>query len=383
MLDIISHNSNLISTKSNTKYALQEQKLLLQKNKDEKEYFCEKENLLNHIQIVYPEFQEQFELIDLINYGSQGYVYKGKYKKGLDNRKYAFKFCIKKKREEGKKEEKEEKKEEKNQFQEISIVKKLHHANIIQILAFTKLGEDSYFSVLEYGQYGDLDNFLNKLLKRKILSETCINYFAKPILESLHYIHRSKIIHMDIKQGNILVDSDLNPKLIDFSAACSYAEFDPEDIVKFPFIGTGKYISPEIIKREHMKIKYAEEIDIYSFGITLYTLAFDIYPYNLSDIKGKQYEKILEKIETEKLEFPKDIKISEKFKDFLTKVLEKDYRKRISIKEALNHPWIQGFQILNDEKHNIANLENFLIKLITNSIPKFNQYIENYQNKKE
>ena len=125
-----------------------------------------------------------------------------------------------------------------------------------------------------------------------------------------------------------------------------------------------------------MKIKYAEEIDIYSLGITLYTLAFDTYPYNLSDIKGKQYDKILEKIQSEKLEFPKDAKISEKFKNFLTKVLEKDYRRRISIKEALNHPWIQGYHILNDEKQNIANQENFLIKLITNSVPKFNKYIE-------
>ena len=54
---------------------------------------------------------------------------------------------------------------------------------------------------------------------------------------------------MDIKQGNILIDSELNPKIIDFSAACSYDEFDPEDLVKFSFIGTGKYIAPEIIKK--------------------------------------------------------------------------------------------------------------------------------------
>ena len=373
--------SIIISTFPNTKYAQQEQKL--PKIKDEKEYFCDIENLIKYIEGVYPSFFEQFEINDFINSGSQGFVYKGKYKKGLDNKKYAFKFCINKKREEKNKEKNEEKKEEKNvekenknQFQEISLSKKLHHQNINQILAFNKMGSDSYFSVLEYGQYGDLDNFRNKLLKRKILSETCINFFAKPILESLQYIHRCKIIHMDIKQGNILIDLDLNPKLIDFSASCSYSEFEPEDIVKFPFIGTGKYIAPEIIKKEHMKIKYSEEIDIYSFGITLYTLAFDIYPYKLSDIKGKQYDKILENVQNVKLEFPKDIKISEKFKDFLTKALEKDYRKRISIKEALNHPWIKGYQILYDEKQNIGNQENFLIKLITNSVPKFNEYMK-------
>ena len=333
----------------------------------DKDYYTHKENIENHIRGVYPIFNEQFELNKFLNSGSEGYVYEGRYKQGSNNQKYAFKFCIKR----------DEKKDSKNKFQEISIVKKLHHKNINQILAFIKMDENSYFSVLELGKYGDLDHFVNKLLKRKILSETCINYLAKQILDTLSYIHyRCKIIHMDIKQGNILIDSELNPKIIDFSAACSYAEFDPEDLVKFPFIGTGKYISPEIIKRTHMKIKYAEKIDIYSFGITLYTLVFGIYPYNLNDIKGKQYDKIWEKVNSEKLEFPKNIKVSDKFKDFLSKILDKDYTKRLGIKDALKHPWIKAYDILDEEKQNISNQESFLIKLITDAIPKFNQYIK-------
>ena len=337
----------------------------------DKDYYTYKENIENHIKVVYPKFYEQFELNNFVNSGSEGYVYEGRYKKGSNNQKYAFKFCIKRD------DKNDSKKDSKNKFQEISIVKKLHHKNINQILAFIKMDENSYFSVLELGKHGDLDYFLNKLLKRKILSETCINYFAKQILDALSYIHyRCKIIHMDIKQGNILIDSDLNPKIIDFSAACSYAEFDPEDLVKFPFIGTGKYIAPEIIKRTHMKIKYAEKIDIYSFGITLFTLAFGIYPYNLNEIKGKEYDRIWEKVNSENLEFPKDIKVSSKFKDFLKKILDKDYTKRLSIKDALNHPWIKAYNILDEEKQNIANQENFLIKLITDAIPKFNEYIK-------
>ena len=334
----------------------------------DKNYYTHKENIENHIKGVYPLFYEQFELNHYLNSGSEGYVYEGRYKQGTNNQKYAFKFCIKR----------DEKKDSKNKFQEISIVKKLHHKNINEILAFIKMDENSYFSVLELGKHGDLDHFVNKLLKRKILSETCINYLAKQILDALEYIHyRCKIIHMDIKQGNILIDSELNPKIIDFSAACSYSEFDPEDLVKFPFIGTGKYIAPEIIKRTHMKIKYAEEIDIYSFGITLFTLAFGIYPYNLNEVKGKDYDKIYEKVNSENLEFPKEIKVSNKFKDFLSKILQKDYTKRLSIKEALKHPWIKAYNILDEEKQNISNQENFLIKLITDSIPKFNEYIKN------
>lgn len=337
-------------------------------NKDDKNYYTDIQNLYEHIKGVYPTFKEQFELTNFINSGSEGVVYEGKYKKGNDNQKYAFKFCIKKKREENK--------NSKNKFHEISIVKKLHHKNINQILAFIKLDESSYFSVLELGKYGDLDYFLTKLLKRSKISESFANYLSKPILESLDYIHRCKIIHMDIKPGNILIDSELNPKIIDFSAACSFAEFNNEDIVRFPFIGTGKFIAPEIIERLTIKMKYGEEIDVYSFGITLYYLIFGIYPYNLNEVKGKEYTKILEKIKSEKLVFPKEVKVSEKCKDFFSKVLEKDYKKRITIKNALKHPWIKAYDILEEEKLNTANQENFLIKLITDSIPKFNEYMK-------
>ena len=76
------------------------------------------------------------------------------------------------------------------------------------------------------------------------------------------------------------------------------------------------------------------------------------------------------------MEFPKEIKISKMFKDFLTKVLNRDYIKRISIREALNHPWIKGWQILEDEKENLSNIDNFLNELVNDNIFKFNNYIK-------
>jgi serine/threonine protein kinase len=241
------------------------------------------------------------------------------------------------------------------------------------------MNDYSNFCALELGNYGDLDNFQKVLLKRKVLSETIINYFARQILEALDYIHRCKIIHMDIKQGNILVDSELNIKLTDFSVSCYYGSFNVGDTVKFPLVGTRKYMSPEIIGRTHMKIKEAEKIDIYSLGVTLYNLAFDTYPYKLDKIKGKEYDDILKNIKKENLDFPGDHKVSEMFKDFLRGLLEKDYNKRFNIRKALNHPFIIGSKIIFDEKENISNNENFLINLITDNIPKFNEYIKNYK----
>ena len=328
----------------------------------EKNYYKDLEKMNDYLKLNCSKFSESFELVNYINSGSTGIVYEGRTKKGR-KKKLALKFRI------------EDKKVK--ETQEVNILKKLHNKNITEIYAYIKMNDYSNFCALEFGNYGDLEHFQKVLLKRRFLSETAINYFTKQILEALDYIHRCKIVHMDIKERNILVNSELNIKLSDFSASYYYGSFNDGDIVKFPFVGTRKYMSPEIIERVHMKIKDAEKIDIYSLGVTLYNLAFDSYPYNLDKVKDKNYDNILKNIKNEKLDFPKKSKVSEIFKDFLRSLLEKNYNKRFSIRKALNHPFINGSKIIYDEKENISNNEIFLINLITDNIPKFNDYIKN------
>ena len=328
----------------------------------EKNYYKDLKKMNEYLKQNFSKFYENFELINYINSGSAGIVYEGRTKRGKI-KKIALKFKI------------EDKKVKENQ--EINIFRKLHNKNITEIYAYIKMNDFSNFCALELGNFGDIEHFQKIILKRSVISETMINYFTRQILEALDYIHRCKIVHMDIKQRNILINSELNIKLTDFSAACYYGSFNAEDIVKFPLVGTRKFMSPEIIERAHMKIKDAEKIDIYSLGVTLYNLAFDSYPYKLDNAKGKNYDDVLKNIKNEKLDFPKESKVSEIFKDFLRGLLEKDYKKRFNIKKALNHPFIIGSKITFDEKEKISNNENFLTKLITDNISKFNEYIKN------
>jgi len=340
----------------------------------DKDYYSNLNNMKCFINKNGPNFFEKFELDEFLNYGSVGHVFKGKYK--INQSPVALKFIINIKRE--KKEKRNNKNKNKNEAsQEIKLWKKLHNPKIIQIYAHLKINDYCKVSVLEYAKYGDLTYFMKYLLERNVFSETALNYFGKQILEGLEYIHRSKIVHMDIKPGNVLIDSDLNVKLTDFSISCNYSSLNPKAQFKFPLAGTSKFMSPEIISKELIEIKEAEKIDIYSFGVSLYYLFYGEYPYNLKDVKIKDYKGILKKIKEEELVFNKSKKISGLFKDFLTKILEKDYKKRLSIKQAFNHPWIQGSSIILDEKEKTYNLENFLVKLITDNIPKFNEYIKN------
>ena len=333
--------------------------------------FKNKNNVDNFLKENYPEFFDSFELSNYINSGSEGYVYKGFFKS--NKRPVAIKF-VKMKYNKNK-----ANKENLNNrmVQEMNISKKLHNINVMETYAHVKINDDYTFCVLEYGKNGDLENFLKILLKRNIMSETAINYFSRQILEGLYYLHKKcKIVHMDIKPGNILIDSSLCVKIADFSVSCSYGHFEPDNLVKFPFVGTGKFMPPEILGHDNMKIKDAEKIDIYSLGSSLYYLFYGTHPYHLYEVQGKDYENILKKIKNDNLEFPKERKISISFKDFLSKCLEKDYKKRINLREALNHPWIKASQAIIDEKENLGCLENFLIKIITDDIANFNILIK-------
>ena len=336
----------------------------------DKDYYSNINNMRCFIKENEPKFFEIFELDEFLNCGSAGHVFKGKFK--LNKRPVALKFIINRF-----KEKRKEKRNRKNEtLQEAKIWKKLHNSKVAEVDSFLRINDDCKFLVLEYAKYGDLNYFMNFLLKRRVLSETALNYFGKQILEGLEYIHRCKIAHMDIKPENILIDSNLNVKLTDFSVSFNYSSFNPKDKVKFPLAGTSKFMAPEILSKEIMEIKEAEKIDIYCFGVCLYYLFYREYPYNLKEVKNKDYQGILLKIKEEKLFFNKNREISGLFKDFLTKILEKDYNKRLNIEQALNHPWIQGATFIFDEKENIYNLENILIKLITDNIPKFNEYIK-------
>ena len=186
-----------------------------------------------------------------------------------------------------------------------------------------------------------------------------------------------RIVHSDIKQGNILIDSNINVKLTDFSVSSSYTEFKDDQKIIYPFAGTGKYISPEILGKYEIYAKDSNKIDIYSLGIMLYYFTYGTYPYDLKKIKSNDYTGILNTLLNQKeLIFPEKRKISSIYKDFLRGILEIDINKRFSVSEALSHPWIKGGKIIMDEKEKINCADKFLIELVTDGIFQFNEYIK-------
>lgn len=67
------------------------------------------------------------------------------------------------------------------------------------------------------------------------------------------------------------------------------------------------------------------------------------------------------------------------FKNFIRKCLEKDINKRYNIYEALNDPWIKGYQFIKNEKENLYNAGKFIIQLMVDNIKTFNDYVNDYK----
>jgi serine/threonine protein kinase len=371
---INSHTSSNSFNKKNI-FAVNEKKDDKVLTKIGNEYFMDIKKMKELIENT--PYAEKFELIESIKEGSAGTVYKTKLKDSKINKFFASKFLITEKNRE--KREIKEKSELNRKHLEISIHGKLIHKNIPKIFGYYKI-HDSSCILMEYDMYGDLENFKRKIIKRAALSESLICYIGAQILEAISYLHKNKIIHMDIKQQNILIDDFLSVKLTDFSISINYKNLKT---ISLPLMGTCYYISPETLEERTINTEDASKIDIYSFGVLLYFLAFCDYPYELRNVDTKNYEGILKNIKEKDLIFPEKTGHSDMFKDFLGKCLEKNLSKRYNIFDAMNHPWIKGFHFLQDEKERIYNAGKFLTNLLVDNILEYNKYIKEFKEEDE
>ena len=345
-----------------------------------KEYYKSKSNLDNYIKNQITNFSENFELLEYINSGSSGVVYEGRYRKNPEKH-VCLKFLLNKLEEE--KREKKNKNINSNcnnntcsKIREINIQNRLKDKNITQYYDYCDLNNYGCI-IMEFAKYGDLENFQKNLIKKKCLSETLLAYITKQILDGLLYIHQSKIIHMDIKQQNILIDENFNIKITDFSVSLPYDNYKENDKISLPLSGTSLYMSPEVLSRSQIDYEDCSKIDMYSLGVVLFNLAFEKFPYELDYSYKRNFNLIFEKIKSEKFKIPEKKNFSPLFKKFLENLLEKDIKNRMSIYDALEDPWIKAADLIFKEKEKLNNFEKFLINMITNNIRSFNEYLKN------
>jgi len=249
---------------------------------------------------------------------------------------------------------------------EFDMLALFNHPNVILVAEIFE-STDSFYSVMEYCEGGELFNYI---VKNRRLSDEESAFFYYQLINGLEYIHSLGIVHRDLKPENLLLTNEHLLKIIDFGLS-NYFEKDQKELLSTP-CGSPCYASPEMVGGK----KYnGFKIDIWSSGIILYAMLCGYLPFEDKD-NDILFEKILEC----KLFFPKYI--SKNAKDLMEKILVTDPEKRISIAEIKNHPfYLKGkeffeqefsvYQITKDINNKTSYVENINInQILNNKAPK-------------
>ncbi|XP_072258166.1 death-associated protein kinase 2 [Pyxicephalus adspersus] len=222
---------------------------------------------------------------------------------------------------------------------EVNILREIQHPNIITLQDVYENKTDVVL-ILELVSGGELFDFL---AQKESLSEEEATRFIKQILEGVDYLHTRNIAHFDLKPENImLLDKTISVphiKLIDFGLAHKI-----EDGVEFKNIfGTPEFVAPEIVNYEPLGLA----ADMWSIGVITYILLSGASPF-----LGENKQETLSNITAVNYEFDEEFfsHTSVIAKNFISKLLVKDTRKRLTIQEALSHPWITTLQFKEENK---------------------------------
>eukprot|EP01104_Vermistella_antarctica_P006398 TRINITY_DN170_c0_g1_i1.p1 TRINITY_DN170_c0_g1~~TRINITY_DN170_c0_g1_i1.p1 ORF type:complete len:723 (-),score=179.86 TRINITY_DN170_c0_g1_i1:58-2226(-) len=211
---------------------------------------------------------------------------------------------------------------------EVGILKNLRHDNIVRYYG-TSCENDKLNIFLEYVPGGSIFSLLKKFGR---FSEEVVAVYTRQLLQGLDYLHRHKIIHRDIKGGNILVDNDGTIKLADFGASRKLDRIVTSKSGVRSLKGTAYWMAPEVIRQRG----HGRQADIWSLGCTVIEMATGKPPWAEF---GDQVAAMFHIASTNKP--PKiDTAISLPCRDFIFKCLQREPKKRPTANRLLLHEFV-------------------------------------------
>uniref|UniRef100_A0A671RRT4 Calcium/calmodulin-dependent protein kinase kinase 1-like n=1 Tax=Sinocyclocheilus anshuiensis TaxID=1608454 RepID=A0A671RRT4_9TELE len=205
-------------------------------------------------------------------------------------------------------------------YQEIAILKKLDHLNIVKLveLTYNKVSPLLTSPVMEVPS----DN---------PFSEDEARHYFRDIVLGIEYLHYQKIVHRDIKPSNLLLGDDGHVKIADFGVS---NQFEGNDALLSSTAGTPAFMAPETLS-DNRKSFSGKALDVWAMGVTLYCLVYGKCPFIDEYILA-----LHSKIKSKPVEFPETPAISEGLKNLVSQMLDKNPDTRITIPEIKVDPWV-------------------------------------------
>ncbi|KAG5684317.1 hypothetical protein PVAND_013552 [Polypedilum vanderplanki] len=213
-------------------------------------------------------------------------------------------------------------------FREVAIMKLLQHPNIVKLYEVIETDKTLYL-VMEYVNNGEVFEYL---VKNGRMKENIARQKFRQIVSAVQYLHSKKIIHRDLKAENLLLDQNLDVKIVDFGFSNMYAEGNKMDT----YCGSPPYAAPELFQGK----KYdGPEVDVWSLGVILYTLVSGSLPFD-----GSTLRELRERVIRGKYRIP--FYLSTDCEALLKKFLALNPLKRYPLEQIMKDKWMN----LNEEE---------------------------------
>ncbi|KAJ7680971.1 kinase-like domain-containing protein [Mycena polygramma] len=221
-----------------------------------------------------------------------------------------------------------------NQSREITIMEDLHHPSICQLREVFWNANGSIDLVLELVEGGDLLDFI---LTNGGLSEAMSKHITFQLCQALAYIHQKGITHRDLKPENVLLTKDNPPivKVADFGLAKVVSSIT----MLRTMCGTPSYLAPEVVTQQNSS-GYDSLVDSWSVGVIEFSMLTNTTPFIESSVADLRARIASRNIDWSQLE---QLSLTEEAIDFIRLLLEFSPRERMTMADALQHPWLINY----------------------------------------
>jgi serine/threonine protein kinase len=231
---------------------------------------------------------------------------------------------------------------------EITLLKKINHPNIVRLIDLKKTKSHCYI-VMEYCNGGDLSGCLKKYKEayRRPFSEEIVQYIMRQVVNGINFLHSNKIVHRDLKLDNILVTfpsendkKSLNmmkaiAKIIDFGFATRLKA--SKSNLTYTILGTPANMAPQILENMQQRTPnhqgYDEKVDIWSLG----TLCYEMLVGHMA-FCGHSMQELSQKVKQGTYSLPTNL--SKEVISFIDSMLQTDPNKRSSARDLLKHDFL-------------------------------------------
>uniref|UniRef100_A0A3B5AH55 non-specific serine/threonine protein kinase n=1 Tax=Stegastes partitus TaxID=144197 RepID=A0A3B5AH55_9TELE len=198
-------------------------------------------------------------------------------------------------------------------YQEIAILKKLDHINIVKLVEVR-------------GSHPVME-----VPTDEPLSEEQARLYFRDVILGMEYLHYQKIVHRDIKPSNLLLGDDGHVKIADFGVS---NQFEGNDALLSSTAGTPAFMAPETLSDKRKSFS-GKALDVWAMGVTLYCFVFGKCPFIDEYILA-----LHNKIRTKPVDFPETPKISEELRTLILRMLDKNPDSRITLPEIKMDQWV-------------------------------------------